>query len=108
MRRHVRDVGRRHIGTGFFDEFVSINIVSGKLLISGTETFDGCVDVNCGTLEWFYQGSGQVDLQTFEPVFINGEQHFTGGTGGLAGARGSVRFSKIGENPATYEGIIVL
>ena len=95
-------------GTGFFDERVSINIVSGELRVSGTETFVGCVGAVCGTLEWVYHGLGKFDLQTFEPIFINGEQHFTGGTGGLDGAKGSVMFALLGEGPATYQGFIVL
>ncbi len=60
------------------------------------------------TLEWAFQGSGKLDLETFAVIFIEGEQHFTGGTGGLDGARGSVVFSLIGEGPATYHGFIVL
>lgn len=96
-------------GTGFFDEAISLNLVSGELLVSGTETFVGCVGARCGTLDWVYpEASGKLDLQNFEPIFIKGEQHFTGGTGDLAGARGSVRFSLIGEGPATYEGFVVL
>jgi len=95
-------------GSGVFDEAVSLNLVSGAVQVSGAETFDGCVGVSCGTLEWTYHGSGRIDLATFAVVFINGEQHFTGGTGGLEEAKGSLRFSLIGAGPATYEGSIVL
>lgn len=95
-------------GTGFFDVDVSINVVSGEILESGTETFVGCVGVNCGTLEWVYHGSGKFDLQTLEVIFIDGEQHFTGGTGDLADAHGSVTFSSVDSNPGTYEGSVVL
>jgi len=49
-----------------------------------------------------------LDLETFAVIFIEGEQHFTGGAGGLDGAKGSVSFSLIGEGPATYQGFIVL
>lgn len=95
-------------GTGVFDEAVTLNLVSGRVLVSGTEIFEGCVGTNCGTLEWAYQGSGRLNLETFAVIFIEGEQHFTGGTGGLEGARGSVGFSLIGEGPATYQGHVVL
>jgi hypothetical protein len=95
-------------GTGVFDEAVSVNVVSGEVLVSGTETFVGCVGASCGTLGWAYQGSGRLDLEAFALIFIEGEQHFTGGAGGLDGAKGSVSFSLIGEGRATYEGFIVL
>ncbi len=95
-------------GTGVFDEAVSVNGVSGEVLVSGTETFVGCVGATCGTLGWAYQGSGRLDLETFAVIFIEGEQHFTEGTGGLDGAKGSVSFSLIGEGPATYQGFIVI
>jgi hypothetical protein len=51
-------------GTGVFDEERTLNFGSGQLLIRGTETFFGCVGVNCGTLESTFQGSGKLDLQT--------------------------------------------
>ena len=54
-----------------------------------------------------FHDSGKADLQTFEVIFINGEEHFTGGTGDLADAHGSVRFSAVGSNPATYEGFVL-
>ena len=95
-------------GSGTFDEARSLNVVSGEVYVSGTETFIGCVGATCGTLEWTFQGSGKLDLETFALIFIEGEQHFTGGSGGLEGAKGSVRFSLVGEGPATYEGFIVL
>ena len=95
-------------GTGIFDEAVSINLVSGQVLVSGTETFVGCVGAVCGTLRSAYHGSGRMNLDTFAVIIIEGEQHFTDGTGGLRGAKGSVRFSLIAEGPATYEGFIVL
>jgi hypothetical protein len=96
-------------GIGVFDEDVSLNLVSGEILVSGTETFVGCVGDNCGTLDWVYDGaSGKVNLQTSEFIILKGAQHFTGGTGGLTGARGSVRFSLVGEGPGTYEGFVVL
>jgi hypothetical protein len=95
-------------GTGVFNEERTLNFASGQLLIRGTETVDACVGVNCGTLESTFQASGKLDLQTFE-FFLTGEQHFTGGTGDLTGARGSVMFSlPIGADSATYEGFIVL
>ena len=95
-------------GTGVFDEAISFNVGSGELHVSGTETFVGCVGRSCGTLEWAYQGSGKLDLQSFSVISIDGVQHFTGGTGGLAGAKGWVSFSLVGEGPATYRGLVVL
>jgi hypothetical protein len=95
-------------GTGFFDLDVSINVVSGEILGSGAETFVGCVGVNCGTLDWVFHSSGKVDLETLTDISSAGEQHFTGGTGDLVGAAGSVRFSTVGTNPSTYEGFVVL
>lgn len=95
-------------GTGVFDEAISLNFVSGELHISGTETFTGCVGDTCGGLEWAYEGSGKLDLETFAVSFIRGVNHVTGATGGLSGARGSIGFSLIGEGPATYEGHVVL
>jgi hypothetical protein len=76
--------------------------------VSGTATFVGSVGAVSGTLEWAYQGSGRLDLQTFAVVFIDGEERIIGASGGLSGAHGSITFSLIGEGPATYEGIIVL
>lgn len=95
-------------GTGVFNEAISRNFVSGELHISGTEAFAGCVGASCGGLEWAYEGFGKLDLETFAILYIRAVQHVTGGTGGLSGARGSIRASLIGEGPATYEGFLVL
>jgi len=95
-------------GTGTFTLDVAVNAVSGEVIGSGSETFVGCVDTNCGTLTWDFHSSGKTDLTTFIDISSHGEQHFTGGTGDLAGASGSVRFSTIGQNPTTYEGHVVL
>jgi hypothetical protein len=95
-------------GTGTFTLDFVINAVSGQTLSSGSETFVGCVDTRCGTLTWEFQTAGKADLATFTNISNSGEQHFTGGTGDLAGASGSVRFSTVGENPSTYEGRVVL
>jgi hypothetical protein len=92
-------------GTGSFDELISLNLVSGQLHISGTETFDGCVGTRCGTLEWTYEASGMLDLET-GTLSLHGTQHFTVGTGGLLDASGAVRFSLIGDEPATFEGSV--
>jgi hypothetical protein len=95
-------------GSASFDEVFSLNLASGELLVSGTETLVGCVGVNCGTLDWEFHGSGKFDLQTDTLISGQGEQHFTGGTGDLAGASGSVRFSSVSESVSTYEGRVVL
>jgi len=86
----------------------SINAVTREIVESGSETFVGCVDTNCGMLTWDYHYSGTTDLTTFIDIATHGEQHFTGGTGDLAGASGSVRFSGVGGNPGTYQGQVVL
>src|SRR5262249_51796241 len=95
-------------GTGTFTLDLAVNAASGEIVGSGSETFVGCVDTNCGTLTWDYHDSGKTDLTTFIDIETHREQHFTGGTGDLAGASGSVRFSSINQNPATYEGQVVL
>jgi hypothetical protein len=95
-------------GTALFDEAVTLNFVSGRVGISGTATFVGSVGGVSGTIQWAYQGSGRLDLQTLSVVFIDGEERIVGASGGVAGAHGSIRFSLIGEGPATYEGVIVL
>jgi hypothetical protein len=95
-------------GTGTFTLDLAVNAVSGEIVGSGSEIFVGCVDANCGTLTWDYYYSGKTDPTTFIDIETHGEQHFTGGTGDLAGESGSVRFSSIGQNPSTYEGHVVL
>ena len=95
-------------GTGTFDEAISLNFITGELQVSGEAVTNACVGELCGTLESTFHGSGRLDLETFAVIFIDGEQHFTGGAGDLEGAKGSIRFSLIGEGPATYGGFIVL
>ena len=111
---HLECVGLQEVwagdisGTATFDEAVTLNFVSGRVGISGTATFVGSVGSVSGTIEWAYQGSSRLDLQTFSVVFIDGEERIVGACGGLAGAHGSIRFSLIGEGPATCGGFIVL
>jgi hypothetical protein len=95
-------------GTGVFDEAVTLNVSTGRFQISGTETFVGCLDGSCGTLEWVFHGTGTLDLATFTIISAKGVNHLTGGTGDLANATGAIRFSLIGVGPATYEGFVVL
>jgi hypothetical protein len=95
-------------GTGSFDEVFSLNLKSGELLISGTETFVGCVDASCGTLDWTFKASGKFDLQTNTLTSGHGEAHITGGTGDLAGASGSFTLTAVSETVSTYEGVVVL
>ena len=95
-------------GTGVFDEAVTLNVSTGRFQISGTETFVGCLDGSCGTLEWAFHGTGKLDLATFNIISAKGVNYLTGGAGGLAEARGAIMFSLIGEGPATYEGFVVL
>ena len=91
----------------FFDEVLSLNLQSGELLDTGTETFVGCVGTNCGTLDWAFQASGKFDLQTNTLITAHGEAHITGGTGDLAGASGSFRFTAVSESVSTYKGVVV-
>jgi hypothetical protein len=96
-------------GTGLYDENVTLNLLTGRFVLRGSETInDACVGDRCGTLESTFHASGLVDLETFDLIFADGQQRFTGGTGDLEGAKGSIVFSFIGEGPATYEGSIVL
>jgi hypothetical protein len=96
-------------GSGTFDSEVTVNLVTGQFTEAGSEEFVGCVGQDsCGTLTWSYHATGQVDLLTGQIVAAQGEQHFTGGTGDLAGAHGSIRFSLLGDDPATYEGTVIL
>jgi hypothetical protein len=95
-------------GTGSFEQEFSLNLASGEILAKGTETFVGCLGVRCGTLDWEFQGSGKFDLQTNTLISGHGEQHFTGGSGDLSGASGSVRFTNLSDTFSTYEGSVVL
>jgi pimeloyl-ACP methyl ester carboxylesterase/plasmid stabilization system protein ParE len=96
-------------GTGVYDENVTLNFVTGVFYLSGSETIsDACVGDRCGTLESTFHASGLVDLETFAIIFADGQQRFISGTGDLKGAKGSILFSFIDGDPATYEGSIVL
>jgi len=96
-------------GTGSYDENVTLNLMTGVFYLSGSETIgDACVGDRCGTLESTFHGSGLVDLETGALIFADGQQRFTGGTGALEGSKGSILFSFIGADSATYEGSIVL
>jgi hypothetical protein len=96
-------------GTGVFDEDATLNFVTGEFHASGSEIItDACVGDRCGTLELTWHGSGLVNLETFALISADGQQRFTGGTGDLEGAKGSLTFSLVGEGVASYEGSIVL
>ena len=94
-------------GTGSFDQVFSLNLASGELLTTGTETFVGCVGTNCGTLDWEFQASGKFDIQTNTLISAHGETHITGGTGDLAGASGSFTLTAVSESVSTYKGVVV-
>jgi hypothetical protein len=96
-------------GTSVFDEAISLNLVTGQIHVGGAESISpACVDGRCGSIESTWHGSGWLDLETGAVIVIEGEQHITGGSGELEGAKGSIRFSLVGEGPATYQGFIVL
>src|SRR5262245_53020782 len=52
-------------GTGTFTVDFAGNAVSGEVIGSGSETFVGCMDTNCGTLTWEFHSSAKTDLTTF-------------------------------------------
>ena len=62
---------------------------SGRAWISGTERFVGCIGTRCGALTFRFRGGFVADLATST---LRGGRTLvvTGGSGGLAGARGTV------------------
>ena len=84
----------------------AFNAVSGATHLTGTERFVGCVGPRCGTLDWRYHTSIKGNPETLEPISANGRARITGGTGDLAGAKGTFAFTCT--DPCTYEGRLVL
>jgi hypothetical protein len=85
----------------------SFNTRSGATTTRGTETFTGCVAEACGTLEWRWHATFTTDATTATVVHGQGQARITGGTGELAGARGSFLMKCLPE-ACTYEGHLLL
>jgi hypothetical protein len=69
---------------------------SNRAWISGTERFVGCIGTRCGALTFRFRGGFVADLATST---LRGGRTLvvTGGSGGLAGARGTI-VQRFGEN----------
>ena len=65
------------------------DVPSGRAWFSGTERFVGCIGTRCGALTFRFRGSFVADLSTST---LRGRRTLvvTGGSGGLAGVRGTV------------------
>jgi hypothetical protein len=87
-----------------FDVDGSFNFASGATIVRGTETFFGCVDGACGTLEWTWHASYATDPATAEPIRGRGQARITGASGALAGTQGYLRFLCEGSESCAYKG----
>jgi hypothetical protein len=85
----------------------TFNLSSGATKTRGMETFTGCVEGVCGTLEWRWHVTFKADAETAAVVHGQGQARITGGTGGLAGAAGSFTMKCLPEGCA-YEGHVLL
>ena len=65
------------------------NLRSGATITRGRETFTGCVEGACGTLEWRWHVKFRAVPETVEVLSGQGRARVTGGTGDLEGAKGS-------------------
>ena len=79
-------------------------IIPGSDGTSGTETFTGCVGSACGMLEWNWHVTFTTAPETLEVLGGHGQARITGGTGALAGAKGSFTIARDPSAPCTYEG----
>jgi hypothetical protein len=100
------------VGCWYLDDFApKAATPSGIFVGGGRETFVGCIRSRCGTLTFRFVFIGQYDATGAE---IRGACHHpvVGGTGGLAGASGSINFvddpDGSGLPPADYSGRINL
>ena len=90
------------IGCWFADSFDNVREhASGTLQITGTEHFEGCLDLGgdgmCsgdpeGTLSFSFQFSGKFDLVTFAEIRGRCQHPIVSGTGGFATASGVITF----------------
>jgi hypothetical protein len=112
FRWHCVDATERYVGDlsstadAVFTVDGAFNSSSGATRLSGSEVFVGCLGDACGTLEWRYHVTIKTVAETLEPIRSHGLARITGGTGGLAGASGSFRFTCA--EPCSYKGSIVL
>ena len=81
---------------------------SGAATTRGTETFTGCVDGVCGTLQWIWHVNSVSDPETLALLHGRGQVRVTGGTGALAGAKGSFTIACEPGAPCAYRGHVVM
>ena len=107
------------IGCWFTDSFdVVREHASGTVQITGTEHFDGCLDLGgdgtCsgdpdGTLSFSFQFSGKFDLVTFAEIRGRCQHPIVSGTGGFGTASGVIMFrDDVATGIAPYRGNIRL
>jgi hypothetical protein len=87
-----------------FDVDDSFNFASGATIVRGTETFVGCVQGACGTLEWTWHASYSADPVTAEAIRGRGQARITGASGELSGTQGTLRFLCAGNESCAYAG----
>ena len=80
------------------------NLQSGATITRGRETFTGCVEGACGTLEWRWHVTFWAVPETAEVLSGHGRARITGGTGDLAGAKGSFAIECDPPAACTYDG----
>ena len=90
-----------------FDVSGTFNTRSGATRTRGTQTFTGCVQDACGTLEWRWRVTFSTDPETATVIRGQGQARITGSGGGLAGARGSFTIKCLPEG-CTYSGLVFL
>jgi hypothetical protein len=91
-----------------FDVTGTLNTRSGATKTRGSEIFTGCVGDVCGTLEWRWHAHFSADPETAAVVHGSGQARITGGTGGLAGAKGSFAIKCDESQTCTYEGHVLM
>ena len=94
------------VGCWYLDTAEYKNVSRTGVLVTGTEHFVGCLGATCGTLSTTfsftakYDGDTEVHGRCYHPI--------TGGTGGFAGASGSLTFKDEPSGCATYHGVVRL
>jgi hypothetical protein len=82
----------------------AFNMQSGVTRTGGRETFTGCAGGQCGTLEWSWHVTFRTVPETLELLGAHGQARITGGSGDLAGAKGSFTIACEPLALCTYEG----